>query len=134
MIRVVLFGTFDPLHRGHEFLFSEAKKLGDYLIVVVSRDRVIQREKNRVHNMPEQKRLQAVREHSDVDEAVLGDEDPGDYVLLKNLDFDVIALGYDQKPTNEEVWNILGEIGKPNVKFVRLPALKPEKYKSSLLR
>ncbi|MCE9642913.1 MAG: adenylyltransferase/cytidyltransferase family protein [Candidatus Andersenbacteria bacterium] len=134
MKKIVVFGTFDPLHPGHEFLFREAKKMGDYLIVVVSRDATISIEKQRSHHISEQERLQAVQENPDVDEAVLGDEDPRSYALLKNLDFDILALGYDQKPSDEDVWAILGTIGKPNVKVVRLPAHKPEQYKSSLIR
>lgn len=134
MKKIVVFGTFDPLHYGHEFLFREAKKMGDYLIVVVSRDTTISIEKQRSHHISEQKRLQAVQENPDVDEAVLGDEDPTSYALLQNLEFDILALGYDQKPSDEDVWAILGTIGKPNVKVVRLPAYKPERYKSSLMR
>lgn len=129
-----MFGTFDPLHPGHEYLFSEAKKMGKKLVVVVARDATIVKEKMRQNHLPEQDRLQAVRNNADVDEAILGDELPGKYELLKNIDFDVLALGYDQRPSDEEVWNILGTIGKPNVKVVRLPAHKPNVYKSSLMR
>ncbi len=134
MKKIVVFGTFDPLHPGHEFLFREARKMGDYLLVVVARDATISIEKQRQHHMGEQERLQAVQKNPYVDEAVLGDEDPTSYTLLKNLEFDVLALGYDQRPSDEEVWAILGTIGKPNVKMVRLPAYKPEQYKSSLMR
>ena len=34
----MLFGTFDGLHEGHFDLFRQAKKYGDYLVVVVARD------------------------------------------------------------------------------------------------
>lgn len=134
MNEVLVFGTFDPLHPGHEYLFHEAKKLGDRLVVVVARDAVIRKEKNRNNHLPEEDRLKAVQGNSDVDEALLGDESPESYAILKKLDFAILALGYDQKPSDEDVWAILGTIGKPNVKVVRLPSHKPEQYKSSLMR
>ena len=38
MRRVMVFGSFDPLHDGHRSLFRQARKHGDELVVVVARD------------------------------------------------------------------------------------------------
>lgn len=38
MKRIITYGTFDLLHYGHINLLKRAKKLGDYLIVVLSTD------------------------------------------------------------------------------------------------
>ncbi|MBE6455693.1 MAG: glycerol-3-phosphate cytidylyltransferase [Alphaproteobacteria bacterium] len=38
MKRIITYGTFDVLHYGHVNLLKRAKKLGDYLIVVLSTD------------------------------------------------------------------------------------------------
>ncbi len=38
MVRVMATGVFDLLHLGHVYFLSEAKKLGDELVVVVARD------------------------------------------------------------------------------------------------
>ena len=132
--KVLVFGTFDPLHAGHEYLFSEAKKLGDYLIVVIAQDVVIRLQKHREPHMPQQDRLYAVSQVVDVDEALLGDANPSDYSLLKTLSFDCIALGYDQRPDDNNVRELLKNMGKEHVEIVRLPAHKPEQYKSSLMR
>lgn len=134
MNTALVFGTFDPIHPGHEYVFREAKKLGDRLVVVVARDATIQKEKNREHHMSEQDRVTAVKSLADIDEALLGDESPDSYELLLKLDFTTLVLGYDQRPSDEEVWAILSSIGKPNVAVVRLAAYKPEQYKSSLMR
>ncbi|OGY36778.1 MAG: hypothetical protein A3E36_03755 [Candidatus Andersenbacteria bacterium RIFCSPHIGHO2_12_FULL_45_11b] len=133
MSTILVFGTFDPLHAGHEYLFREAKKLGDRLIVVVAQDENIRREKHREPRMPQADRLHAVSAVACIDNAVLGDADPSEYALLKSLAFDCIALGYDQRPSNEDVRAILHAIGKEHVRVVRLPAYKPEQYKSSLI-
>jgi cytidyltransferase-like protein len=39
MKTVVVSGYFNPLHKGHIDYISAAKKLGDYLIVIVNNDR-----------------------------------------------------------------------------------------------
>ncbi len=38
MKKVLTYGTFDLLHKGHIRLLKRAKKLGDYLIVAISSD------------------------------------------------------------------------------------------------
>lgn len=38
-------GTFDIIHKGHVFLFEEAKKLGDILVVAINSDASVQRYK-----------------------------------------------------------------------------------------
>lgn len=132
--RIVLFGSFDPLHEGHKDLFRQAKELGDYLIVVVDRDSTIERLKKRAPHMPQQKRLAAVQADPSVDEALSGDEDPPSYNLLTTLDYSILALGYDQTPSNEESEALLRRIGKQGVHVVRLAPFKPEQYKSTYLR
>ena len=38
MMKVITYGTYDHLHRGHVRLLERAKALGDYLIVGVTSD------------------------------------------------------------------------------------------------
>lgn len=134
MTRVVLFGTFDPLHQGHSSLFKQARLLGDYLIVGVARDSVIASQKGRSAFMLEDQRLACVAQEEFVDEAILGDSDPASYSLLTIVQFDILALGYDQKPSDVEVRAILDSLGLSDVRIVRLNPYRPDIYKSSLLR
>lgn len=38
MVKVAVSGYFNPIHKGHIELLEKAKKLGDYLIVIVNND------------------------------------------------------------------------------------------------
>ena len=40
---VVVSGYFNPIHSGHLDYLEEAKKLGDYLVVIVNSDNQVQR-------------------------------------------------------------------------------------------
>ena len=36
---VMVFGTFDYLHAGHENLFSQARELGSEIVAIIARDK-----------------------------------------------------------------------------------------------
>ena len=64
MVKVITYGTYDHLHRGHIRLLERAKALGDYLIVgVTSDDFDKQRGKINVQQ-PLEERIAAVRARS----------------------------------------------------------------------
>lgn len=133
--KVLVFGTFDPLHPGHEYFLGEAKQLGDELVVVVARDSYIRTVKNREPNLDEEMRKSEVEKLGFVDTAVLGKEWPvaERYGLLRELAFNIIALGYDQKPDNATVEQELAKIGRRDILVVRLKAYQPKRFKSSLV-
>jgi len=132
--RVLVFGTFDPLHKGHSSFFEQAAVLGNRLIVVVARDETIRQVKDREPTRGEQERMAAVRGESAVDEVILGDAKPQLYEVLNRLDFEVLAMGYDQEPGESEVVELLRSVGKSQVEVVRLEPWEEKVYKSSKLR
>ncbi len=67
---VITSGYFNPLHVGHVNLMREAKKLGDYLIVVVNNDDQVLI-KGSVPFMDEKERLEIVKNLKCVDEVFL---------------------------------------------------------------
>jgi len=71
MTRVMASGVFDILHTGHVHYLSEAKSLGDELIVVVATDNTVRRRKHQPIT-PEKMRLELVNSLKPVDQAVLG--------------------------------------------------------------
>lgn len=134
---VLAFGTFDPFHQGHQVFLEQAKALGTFLTVVVARDAYITAVKERLPFVTERSRLRHVANFSAVDWALLGQatwptDDP--YALLKRLRFDVVALGYDQEPSDAQVRAVLDQAGKETVRIVRLPSHEPTRFKSTLLR
>jgi len=134
MKKVLAFGSFDPLHKGHESFLKQAKALGDYLTVVVAHDSALREHKRRDSWQSAQERLAAVAEVPWADKVIIGNKRAHKYELLKELDFDVIALGYDQNPSDEKVREELDRQGKYQVEIVRLKPYNPEVYKSSKIR
>lgn len=100
MKTVIAFGSFDLLHPGHIAYLNDAKRLGDRLIVIVSRDESIRIIKHRKPVLDERARVQIVGSLRMVDSAVLGTrirKHSDIYNIFKRYKPDVIALGYDQK-------------------------------------
>lgn len=95
MKRVVVFGTFDLIHPGHIAFLTAARKLGDELVVVVTRDARVRAEKGRAPLFNQKERLAIVQAIRSVDRAVLG-EPPGKWSLLAKLRPSVVAVGHDQ--------------------------------------
>ncbi|MAE13528.1 FAD synthase [Candidatus Woesearchaeota archaeon] len=128
----MVFGSFDPLHKGHRNLFQQAKKQGEYLIVVVARDETIRLLKKHEPSQPEEVRRKRVEEVAEVDSAVLGN--PGDkYAIIQQHRPDIICLGYDQSFFVENLQKQLDKFQLP-VKIVRLLPHHPDRFKSSKLR
>jgi len=71
---VLVSGGFDPLHSGHIRMFTEAKTLGDRLIVGVNSDAWLTRKKGRPF-MPQAERVAVVRALGMVDAVVAFDAD-----------------------------------------------------------
>lgn len=133
MTRVLVFGTFDILHPGHLYFLREAKKHGDELTVVVSRSSVVKKIKGHAPLFDERHRMAAVRLMSFVDHVLLGDRTLEKYIVIKNVHPDIICLGHDQKAMLPSLQKYFRK-NKQRVRFVRIPAYDPKKYKSAYLK
>jgi len=132
MKKVMCFGTFDILHKGHDFYLREAKKLGDYLVVVVALDATVAEVKHRSPTNNQETRLKNLQELKIADKVILGN--PGDKLkVVEDEKPDIICFGYDQKAFTENAMEKLQQRGI-NVEVVRLKSHHPDKYKSSLLK
>lgn len=135
LARIMVFGTFDMVHKGHESMFAQARALAahPYLIVSVARDRSAARMKGAAPRHTEEERLARVAAHPLVHEAVLGDAE-GYMPHIVAAQPDIIALGYDQE--GEYVEHVERDLRVAGLatRIVRLHAFEPETYKTSKLR
>lgn len=131
MKNVLVFGTFDGIHRGHLNFLKQAKEYGDYLIVVVARDETVKRLKGKLPLKNELKRIRELKKCETVDEIILGDKN-NPYKILKKVKPDIICLGYDQKFFIE---NLSSEIKKLKLetKTFKMKPYKPKKFHSSII-
>jgi FAD synthetase len=100
MTRVMASGVFDIIHTGHLHYLTEAKNLGDELVVVIATDSTVRKSKHEPVT-PEKMRLELVQALKPVDRAVLGHENDR-YGIVEEVKPDIIAIGYDQ-PFDERV-------------------------------
>ncbi|HAI74453.1 MAG TPA: FAD synthase [Candidatus Moranbacteria bacterium] len=132
MKTVITFGTFDIFHKGHQSYLEQAKKLGNYLVVVVARDKTVEMVKNQKSVNSEQERIRTIKNNKISDKVILGNL-RNKYAAIKKYKPTVIALGYDQKVNLAELKEKLKEFNL-QIKIVRMKSYKPEIYKSSKLK
>lgn len=128
---MLVFGTFDGIHLGHDNFFRQAKELGDHLTAVVALDETVASLKKKPAERSEQQRLADVKAHPLVDDARLGSA-TDKYAAIRELKPAVIALGYDQTWFTAGIEEHLRE-HELHARVVRLEPFYPDQYKSSIL-
>jgi len=111
MKKIMASGTFDLLHPGHCTYLEESKKLGgknSKLYVVVARDLTV-RKRKRVPIIPENQRLEMIKNLKPVDEAYLGSEKGDILKIVEKIDPDIIAIGQDQEHNIEYLQKAIDE-------------------------
>ena len=127
--KVVCAGTFDHFHPGHKDFLRQAKRLGEVLTVIVSRDETVKRIKGFMPTHSEQVRKRNVEKSGIPELVILGNLDTDLFQIIHELKPDVIALGYDQRVSEKEIARRF-----PFCSIVRLVSFEPDHYKSSYYR
>ena len=132
--KIMVFGTFDLLHKGHLSFFKQARSLAKnpFLIVSVARDTNVKKIKGYKPIQSQQRRLKAVKKCGLVNKTVLG----GAKAYLPHIrkeSPEIIALGYDQTAYVDNLKRDLLK-GALLVKIRRLRAFKPATYKTTLVK
>ena len=132
--RVMVFGTFDGLHRGHLNFFKQARRLGSapYLIVSIARDINVIKIKGKKPEFNERQRKLLVEKCELVDKVVLSGKNNYITHILKEFP-DIIGLGYDQKTYTKSLKNDLKNKNL-QVEIIRLKPYKPKIFKNHLIK
>ena len=130
--RVLGFGTFDVLHPGHLSYLRQAKALGTELIVIIARGVNVRRFKHKSTVFSGKQRQTLVGALKMVDQAALGFKDDI-YKSVMRFKPDVVAMGYDQKPSTAEVRRELAKRGLCP-KIVRCKPFNPCRHKSTKIK
>lgn len=120
--RVLAAGKFDILHLGHLSYLEQSRELagpGGELIVIIARDDTITQERGAPPVFPQEQRRRLVEAFEMVDRAVLGYKTDDHTLMVKDLEPDIIALGYDQRTDIEALERSFSERGL-DTKIVRL--------------
>ena len=131
--RIMVFGTFDGLHKGHLNFFQQARNLfeNSFLIVSIARDRNVIKIKGKSPFWDERKRMMLVKNCKLADKVVLaGIKNHIPHIVKENPD--IIALGYDQRAYVKNLKKDLKSRGIL-VKIIRLKPYKEKIYKNQLL-
>ena len=117
MVRVMASGVFDIIHPGHISYLRQARSMGDELVVVVACDDTVRRRKHEPIT-PDYMRARIVGELKPVDRAVVGTN--GDmFATVREIDPDVIVLGFDQTFDEDELRRKLSENGLGHIEVRR---------------
>ena len=94
MRRIITYGTYDVLHRGHINLLRRAKERGDYLIVGISTDEfnAIKGKKAYYDYETRKEMLEAIRYVDEVIPEYDWNQKPGD---IKKYNIDEVVMGSD---------------------------------------
>ena len=108
---VVTSGYYNPIHKGHIRLMEEARKLGDYLVVIVNNDEQVKLKGSKPF-MDEDERLEIVKSLRCVNHAVLSiDKDRTVCKTIEMLRPQIFAKGGDSTPENvpeQKICDIIG--------------------------
>ena len=117
--KVLVAGTFDIIHPGHIFLINEAAKLGDvYVIVATDQNRKLYSDEFPI--IPQEQRLEVVKNISNVKEARLGRSDTNTLKTVEEINPDIILLGPDQKYDISTLKQGLNQMGLEHIEIKRL--------------
>ena len=109
MKKVLVFGIFNGVHKGHVSFFRHAKKHGDFLIVAVGQASASRKFKNKIPKFSLKDRIKFVREIKYVDRAIPGDIEQGTYKVIIREKPDIICLGWDQQELGKDLRRWLKE-------------------------
>jgi FAD synthetase len=120
---VLATGAFDLLHIGHVRFLEASKRKGGpraKLIVVIARDKTVFSRKGRMPIVPEDQRRELVGSLRVVDKAILGHAHLDLSGILREVEPDIICVGYDQEQIKASVEKLL-RMEHLHIRVVQIP-------------
>lgn len=131
--KILIFGTFDGIHEGHLSFIKDAKKEGDQLVAIVARDEIVEKLKGKLPKHSEIERINFLLNIPEVDLVLLGDSEISTYKTVKEVNPNIIFLGYDQVALSEDLNRVLktGDLKDIEIKYGN--PYKPEFFHTSII-
>jgi|GEM_PF-1344748 cytidyltransferase-like protein len=125
--KLLVAGTFDHFHVGHQHFLHTASGMCDQLIIIIGREGTVERIKGRVPRNSEEARLERVQSENIPHAHVrLGRKDGNIWETIREEMPNAIFLGYDQ-----QFDEVKGAKLFPDIEIMRGNAYRPEHFKSS---
>ena len=132
MTKVITYGTYDLLHRGHIRLLERAKALGDYLIVGVTSDDF---DKSRGKINVQQslmERIEALRQTGIPDEIIVEEYEGQKIDDIRRFDVDIFTVGSDWAGRFDYLGEYCKVVYLPRTEGVSSSEVRAEKRKVRL--
>lgn len=129
MVKVLIAGTFDNFHVGHQWLIWSAVQQGNAVTIIVARDATVEKLKQQAPRNQESERLQRVQNevaHLKHVMPRLGRADADFWQTIEESNPEKILLGYDQHLDETQLSKRF-----PQIKVQRCDAYQPKWFKSS---
>ncbi len=123
MKRIITFGTFDVFHIGHLHILERARKLGDYLIVGISTDKMNFDKKGRYPIYSQDERWEIVSALKCVDEVFWEESMDLKRQYLKIHLADVLVMGNDWAGKFDEFKDICDVVYLPRTPSISTTAV-----------
>ncbi len=124
---ILVAGTFDRLHVGHQFFLWSAKNICQDLIIIIARDKTVLQLKKKMPKKQENDRLKQIQAENLPNTTIrLGRADANFIETIREFSPEAILLGYDQFFDEMKAKEIF-----PKIKFFRAQPYFPELFKSS---
>lgn len=132
MTKILIFGVFDGIHKGHEDFLKQTRTYGDYIIAAVAQDENVEILKGKKPKKDLETRKRELRTTGLIDEAISGDIDLSSWNVIEKYKPDIVVLGYDQKVMGNALQEFLKErCSDIEIKITK--PYKPEKHHSSII-
>lgn len=103
MKKVMIFGVFDGIHKGHRDFFREAKTYGDYLIAVVAQDHIAEHLYGKPPTVNFADRFAHLEREDEVNQIVIGEPTTSITNLVKRHHPDAVVLSDRQNLILEDL-------------------------------